>query len=145
MNGIIELEAIPVFMKMGLVVPVYKGGGKDPMKMDSYRGITIAPIISKVLEFLILGRLQDSLQMAGIPHINQTAYRKKTSCADAIFASLEMISHYMESGSDVFMCLYDLQKAYDSVEYPVLLQRLFDGGINGKLWRLVKKIGVGAW
>ena len=76
--------------------------------------------------------------MAEIPHINQTAYRKKTSCADAIFASLEMISHYMESGSDVFMCLYDLQKAYDSVEYPVLLQRLFDGGINGKLWRLVK-------
>ena len=41
MNGIIELEAIPDFMKMGLVVPVYKGGGKDPMKMDSYRGITI--------------------------------------------------------------------------------------------------------
>ena len=36
------------------------------------------------------------------------------------------------------MCLYNLQKAYDSVEYPVLLQRLFDGGINGKLWRLVK-------
>ena len=66
----------------------------------------IAPVLSKVLEFLILGRLQDSIQMAGMPHINQTAYKKKTSCADAIFASLEMISVYLESGSDVFMCLH---------------------------------------
>jgi hypothetical protein len=36
------------------------------------------------------------------------------------------------------MCLYDLQKAYDSVEYPVLLKRLFDVGVNGKLWRLMR-------
>ena len=105
MNGIVELEMIPDFMKKGSVVPVYKGGSKDPMRMDNYRGITIAPVLSKVLEFLILGRLQDAIQMPGMPHINQTAYKKKTSCADAIFASLEMISVYLESGSDVFMCL----------------------------------------
>ncbi len=33
------------------------------------------------------------------------------------------------------MCLYDLQKALDSVEYPVLLENLF--GVNGKAWRLI--------
>ena len=36
------------------------------------------------------------------------------------------------------MCLYDLQKAFDSVEYPILLQRLFDVGVNGKCWRLIR-------
>ena len=36
------------------------------------------------------------------------------------------------------MCLYDLQKAFDSVEYPVLLEKLFDVGVNGKMWRLLK-------
>ncbi len=36
------------------------------------------------------------------------------------------------------MCLYDLAKAYDSVEYPVLLKMLFDVGVNGKLWRIVR-------
>ena len=35
------------------------------------------------------------------------------------------------------MCLYDLQKAFDSVEYPVLLEKLYDG-VNGKMWRLLK-------
>lgn len=69
MNIIVEMEMVPDFMKMGIVVP---GGGKDPMKFDSYRGITLMSMVSKEL-----GRLQDSLQMAGIPHINQTAYRKR--------------------------------------------------------------------
>ena len=35
------------------------------------------------------------------------------------------------------MCFYDLQKAFDSVQYPVLLQRLYDAGVNGKTWRLI--------
>ena len=44
--------------KSGLVVPVYKGSGKDPLKTDSYRGITLSPVFSKVLEFLILDQLE---------------------------------------------------------------------------------------
>ena len=35
------------------------------------------------------------------------------------------------------MCLYDLQKAFDSVEYPVLLEKLYNVGVNGKMWRLL--------
>ena len=33
----VELEVV---LKSGVVVPVYKGGGKDPLKVDSYRGVT---------------------------------------------------------------------------------------------------------
>ena len=54
-------------------------------------------------------------------HMNQSAYRRKVSCADAIFATQEAIARFVEGGSRVFMCLYDLQKAYDSVGYSVLL------------------------
>ena len=56
---------------------VYKGGGKDPMRKDSYRGITLTSVVSKV-------------------------------------------------------------KAFDSVEYTVLLEKLFDVEVNGKMWRLLK-------
>ena len=35
------------------------------------------------------------------------------------------------------MCCFDLEKAFDSVEYSVLLKHLFDLGINGKCWRLL--------
>ena len=42
------------------------------------------------------------------------------------------------------MCLYDLQKAFDSLEYPVMLERLYEVGANGKRWRLMKSWYVGA-
>ena len=38
----------------------------------------------------------------------------------------------------MYLCFYDLQKAFDSVQYPILLKRLYDAGINGKTWRLIK-------
>ena len=48
------------------------------------------------------------------------------------------IARYISGGNKVYMCLYDLEKAFDSVEYPVLLHWLYGMGINGKLWRLLK-------
>ena len=40
--------------------------------------------------------------------------------------------------SNVYMCLYDLQKAFDTVEYFFLLERLYKAGVNGKMWRILK-------
>ena len=48
-------------------------------------------------------------------------------------------------GSRVFMCFYDLQKAFDSVEYPALLERLFEMGVTGKTWRLLRSWYKGAF
>ena len=59
------------------------------------------------------------------------------SCAAAIFATQEVINRYLQEGSSVYMCLYDLQKAFDSVEFPVLLKRSFDVGVNSKTWRIL--------
>ena len=37
-NRILELEDLPECMKDGIVVPVYKRQGKDPLLVTSYRG-----------------------------------------------------------------------------------------------------------
>ncbi len=64
---------------------------------------------NSVLEFLIL--IKDKLEMAdaGIPYINQTAYRKKSSCADAIFATQEVIARYV--GSAIRMIYRKIQQS----------------------------------
>ena len=136
-NAIVELESVPNSLKLGIVTPIYKGGGKDPLDTNSYRGITLTPVLAKVLESLILNRLQDVLLERGIPHLNQTGYRKKVSCVEAIFSTMEAVSQFAQQGERMYMCFYDLQKAFDSVQYPVLLKRLYEAGINGKTWRLI--------
>ena len=138
LNAIVDTEQIPACLKLGITIPIYKGGGKDPLNANSYRGITINSVISKVLDTLILDRLEPLFVEGGVPHPNQSAYRKHVSCMDAIFATQEVINRYLMEGGKMYMCLYDLEKAFDSVEFPVLLKRLFDVGINSKTWRILR-------
>ena len=138
LNAIVDMEQIPACLKLGITIPIYKGRGKDPLNTNSYRGITINSAISKVLETLILDRLEPLFMEAGVPHPNQLAYRKSVSCADAIFATQEVINRYLLEGGKVYMCLYDLEKAYDSVKFSVLLKRLFQVGVNSKTWRILR-------
>ena len=106
--------------------------------INNYRGITVNSMFSKVLEILILLRLEPTLSEVDFPHLNQSAYRKHTGCTDAIFATQKLIARYISEGSTVYMCLFDLQKAFDSIEFPVLLDKLFSIGINGKTRRLIR-------
>lgn len=53
---------------------------------------------------------------ANAPHVNQSAYKKKVSCADAIFATQDVIARYLKGGSRVYTFLYDLLKAFDSID-----------------------------
>ena len=64
----------------------------------------------------------------------QTAYRKGVSCAEAIVLSI----YSQRCEKCIYMCFYDLQKAFDSVHYSVLLKRLYEAGVDGRAWRLLR-------
>ena len=60
------------------------------------------------------------------------------SRVDATEVVQEAISSHILYGSTAFQCFYDLEKAFDSVEYCILLDHLYEAGIDGKTCRLVK-------
>ena len=67
----------------------------------------------------------------------QTAYKKLT-CEDAILQNLEAMNHYLTQDNKAMMCAFDLEKVFDLIEFIVLLNHLFDAGIDGKGWKLLK-------
>ena len=81
-----QFEQVPPSLLTGVICPIYKGRGKDPLSCHSYRGITLTSVLMKVFEYAILNRLQPVLQENGHPSLTQTAYQKHISCQDAIFA-----------------------------------------------------------
>ena len=136
-NRIIALEEIPLCLKEGNIIPVYKAKGKDSLMVGSYRGITLSSVLSKLLESIILKRLDCILSDLNIPHCLQTAYRKGLSCSDAVFATQEALLIHLRDGGYPYLCLFDLEKAFDSIEFCILLERLFKIGINGKCWHIL--------
>ena len=137
-NAMVHLEATPSVFKKGILIPIYKGKGKDPLKTTSYRGITLTSVIAKTFEILLLDRILPILSDRNIPQLTQTAYRRGVSCTDATFTCQETISKFIRDGDSIYSCFYDLASAFDTVEYPVLLTHLKNAGITGKTWRLIK-------
>ena len=131
-NAIVSLEEIPSSFKEGIVIPIYKGKGKDPLLTSSYRGITLSCIMAKTLEIVILNRMSHTLDEIGFPDIKQTACQKSISCFDAVFSTQEVLLKLYSLRGKHFFCFYDIEKAFDSVEFPVLLHHLFSIGIRGK-------------
>ena len=60
---------------------------------------------SKLLETLILSRMEGILAEAGFPHLNQSAFHRHVGCVDAIFASQELIARYISDGSTVHVSI----------------------------------------
>ena len=49
-NCICQLEHIPQCFKDGIIIPVFKGKGKDPLLTKNYRGITLTSVLAKSLK-----------------------------------------------------------------------------------------------
>ena len=116
----------------------YKGKGRDPLLAKNYRGISLTSVIGKLFKRILLQRLIPVLEDLGIPHYTQTAYQAGISCADPTEVVQEAVRSHLQHGSTAYQCFYDLEKAFDSVEYCVLLNHLYRSGINGRTWRLIK-------
>ncbi len=50
------------------------------------------------------------------------------------------MSYNLERGSDVYVVLLDIKKAFDSVWIDGFIKRLFEIGIDLKLWKLIKDL-----
>ena len=137
-NRIVSFEKVPDSLNEGLIIPVHKGKGKDPFLPGNYRGITLSSVICKLFEIILLQRLTPFLEKAGVPDFAQTAYQKGLSCADAIYATQEALLTHVRHGGKLFLCFYDIEKAFDLVELPILLRQLHTIGLDGKFWCLLK-------
>ena len=53
-NAIVEFECIPESLKLGIVTPIYKGGGRDPWIQTATEVLLSHLFLAKVFESLIL-------------------------------------------------------------------------------------------
>ena len=139
-NLFLKFEYVPKCAKRGIIHTLYKGNGKKRNDPNSYRPVTLLPVLYKLFERLMLGRLQAWISDKNIafPNPQQSAYQRNRSCVSTSFVMMEAIYHQLEKHSKVYACFLDTKKAYDTVWHNGLLYKLFNFGIKGKLWRLTR-------
>ena len=123
---------IPEEWKVANIVPVYKKGDKE--YTENYRPISLLSITSKVLERCVLNninfRLRDAVNMC------QHGLMAGRSCVTNLLDTLDYVGSFLDSGGHIDVIYMDMSKAFDTVDYGLLIQKLqADYGFGGNLLR----------
>ena len=132
-----EREYIPVCMRRGVQVPLYKGKDTCILDPNNYRGITLLSTFHKIFEILVWNRLKTWWHDEGIISELQGACRGGFSCVHTAFMLSETVATSMETANKCFVAYFDVAKAFDTVWINGLFQQMYDLGIRGKTWRLL--------
>ena len=138
-NIMTKLECVPDQMKQGLLISIPKDPRNKHQTSDNQRGITLLNVMYKLYERIILNRfvLWCNFNNLTFPDPLQCAYQKKLSSLHVSFNVQECINYNVERGSKVYCCFLDSAKAFDNVWHIGLFVKLYEMGINGKMWRIV--------
>ena len=70
----------------------------------------------------------------------QAGFRPNRSCVDHIYTLGKIIQGRKDAGLKAYCFFLDVQKAYDTVWRNGLWKKLWETGIRGKMWRMVKNM-----
>ena len=119
---------VPIRWKIAKVIPLHKKGDKS--NPDNYRPISLLPCISKVLERIIQIQLVSHLHANNILDSMQSGFRARHSTVTALVKVTDDWLMAMDEGRYTGAVFVDLQKAFDTVDHQVLLNKLYSIGLD---------------
>ena len=127
-NLSISLNKFPSAFKLAKVKPIFKKGRKT--NVSNYRPISLLPILSKVIEKVVHEQTTKFLNDNNIFYKYQSGFRNNHS-TDLFLSFLndKMLKGF-DSGVYTGMILIDLQKAFDTKNHKILLEKLLPIGFS---------------
>ena len=123
---------MPKSLKTALIRPLLKKTGLDSDILKNYRPVSNLTFISKVIEKVVSGRLNEHLIKNSMFDPLQSAYRDKHSTETALIKVQNDILSALDAGSSVILLMLDLSAAFDTIDHDILLSRLCNVyGITG--------------
>ena len=134
------VSQIPESLKLGVLTPVYKRKGLNT-EAKNYRGITILPVITKILEAVLRKKIQP------IINANQSAlqrgFTKNSSPMNCSLILEETIREQRDKRKPLYIAFLDAKSAFDVVNHDSLLRKLYHIGIDGATWLLIQSLHDG--
>ncbi len=114
----------PASFKIAHVSPLLKKPTLAKDEMKNYRPVSNLSFVSKILEKVVANRLNTHVHGSNTSNPFQSAYRKFHSTETALLNISSDILTAMEEGRVTALTLLDLSAAFDTIDHPILLNRL---------------------
>ena len=119
----------PSILKTCKVIPIYKKDSQ--LNCSNYRPISLLSNIDKILERIMYNRLYKFLETNNLIYSLQFGFRQKHSTSHALIHLTDKIREQLDKGNFACGIFVDFQKAFDTVDHQILIQKLNYYGIRG--------------
>jgi hypothetical protein len=137
MNRLLKQATLPDCFKVGIISPVHKKE-KPISNPDSYRRITVTPLLGKLYEKELTSRIKEQIDDQQSPY--QFGFREGASSNNAAAILTEIIMNSKDSKKPLLLMLMDASKAFDVVDHSSMLNHLAQRGVDGNLWCMIDEM-----
>lgn len=111
-------------LKSADIIPLLKGTTLDPNVLKNFRPVSNLDFIGKVIEKVVLIRLNEHLKLNNLDIPVQSAYKKNFSTETLLVRLTNDILIASDKKNATIVLLLDLSAAFDTVEHNILLRIL---------------------
>ncbi len=122
-------------MKKALILPIIKPGQEESDDVSKFRPISLLDIHGKVLEKILINRINHHVYSKCYMNENQFGFRPQKSTIDAAMAIKNSVEQSLASGALVSL---DVQGAFDAAWWPGILKELRDCKCPKNIYELTK-------
>ena len=116
---------------LAIITPLHKGGPKCFAK--NYRPVALTNHMTKIFERVLRKRINEYLDENGLMNPTQHGFRSGRSTMTQLLNYYENIMDIVVEGCAVDSIYLDFSKAFDKVDHNILLAKLQNLGIGGKI------------
>ena len=133
-NSCLKQQYFPIVWKHAKIITIPKGK-KRSVKPQNRRPISLLSVLGKLLERIILRRIQE-LELNLIPDY-QMAYRKGCSTTHQVLRLVEIITKGFNNNAYTPAIFLDVAKAFDSVWHTGLIYKLIQSELPESITKMI--------
>jgi hypothetical protein len=120
-NSMLRLTYFPILWKFSIIVMIPKPNN-PPDSPESYRPISLLPLLSKIFKKLVLKRVSSVIE-ANLPNI-QFGFRHNHFTVHQVHRLVDQISYLLEKKFDYTGAFFDIAQAFYRIWHKSLLYKL---------------------